>query len=58
MLDNMKRDNPKQFYKIIRKKHKTCKTIVKSSFDHTPVQSVLKNNKNPLAYKEQNGKGR
>ena len=29
-----------------------------SSFDNTPVQSVLKNNKNPLAYKEQNGKGR
>ena len=26
MLDNMKRDNPKQFYKIFRKKHKTCKT--------------------------------
>ena len=26
MLDNMKRDNPKQFYKIFRKKRKTCKT--------------------------------
>ena len=26
MLDNMKRDNPKQFYKIFRKKRKTCKS--------------------------------
>ena len=28
MLDNMKRDNPKQFYKIFRKKRKTCKSYL------------------------------
>ena len=26
MLDNMKRDNPKQFYNLFRKKRKSCKT--------------------------------
>ena len=26
MLDNMKRDNPKQFYRIFRKKRKSCKS--------------------------------
>ena len=41
MLDNMKRDNPKQFYKIFRKKHKTCKTIISVGEERATLSAVV-----------------